>query len=63
MGMKFYVFLCASALMTPLLPAEDSEPASTAPLSEIGDKQLIHQDNFDGDLSKWVVEQMPGGTT
>ena len=25
--------------------------------------QLIHEDDFSGDLSQWVVEQGPGGTT
>ena len=23
----------------------------------------LHQDNFDGDLSRWIIEQAPGGTT
>ncbi len=25
------------------------------------DRQVIYQDDFEGDLSNWVVEQMPGG--
>ena len=36
-------------------------PAEVVP-AEGGEKQLIHEDAFDGDLSQWVVEQAPGGT-
>jgi len=37
------------------LPAQDS-------ISQEYEKEVIHQEKFDKDLSKWVVEQAPGGT-
>jgi hypothetical protein len=30
--------------------------------SQDSTKEILYQDNFDGDLSDWLVEQMPGGT-
>ena len=35
----------------------------TACSAESGEKKLIAKDDFDKDLSHWVVEQMAGGTT
>jgi len=51
------LFLAALALLSLSQRASATVPPSGAELS------LLHEDDFDGDLSRWVVEQQPGGTT
>ncbi|MEM8954840.1 MAG: DUF6250 domain-containing protein [Verrucomicrobiota bacterium] len=44
--------------------ARDAEAGGSGDaLSEVGGTALLYEDDFAGDLSQWVVEQMPGGTT
>ena len=43
--------------------APDAAGCSHATPHDMSPKQVIHMDDFDNDLSQWVVEQMPGGTT
>ena len=66
MKTEYCLLLCVIVLcgmMTPPLLAEDSQSASKDFLSAIGTQQLIYTDDFDKDLSQWLVEQMAGGTT
>jgi hypothetical protein len=53
--------LCAAMTSCPLAADSTSSARTAAP--EPPERQLIYTDDFGGDLSQWVVEQMPGGTT
>jgi len=53
--------LCA---LLPAGPAAGNPPASMVDLPpQIMPGKLLYLDDFDHDLSQWVVEQAPGGTT
>ena len=42
--------------------AESTTPTGGTTV-DAGPRKLIYQDDFDHDLSQWVIEQVPGGTT
>jgi len=54
----------AVILICPALPVtlRAQEESTVSNANEEG-AALIYQDDFENDLSQWVVEQMPGGTT
>ena len=63
-GMKS--LLCAIVIcgaVTSASLAKDSESSSKKSLPDVSPEQVIHKDDFDKDLSHWVVEQGRKGTT
>lgn len=59
---KFTSFLRCRRVLQLTLASALISPLALASLPSSAD-QLLHQDDFDKDLSQWVVEQAPGGTT
>lgn len=57
----------AAVIKLEVVPAEDwadvkKYKEANAEMGVSAAQELLYQDDFEGDLSNWVVEQMPGGT-
>ncbi|MEM9478481.1 MAG: DUF6250 domain-containing protein [Verrucomicrobiota bacterium] len=57
------IFCVVSSLRSSLLSAQETKTGVSAFSSDGGTRKLVHWDDFDADLSQWVVEQAPAGTT
>jgi hypothetical protein len=57
-----YVIVIFGTVTSPL-SAVHLALLSQDPPSDTSTKQVIYKDDFNNDLSQWIVEQMPGGTT
>lgn len=64
-AMKVYLLTTAVLLgcFSPLAQAEETVSAASPALLSDKTGELLAKDDFDKDLSQWVVEQTPSGTT